>query len=789
MRKAARKAWEYIGMLAASASLAMLLMQAFLVPDSLRGNVPAVAGVAAAALAVLTLLFYNRRTTHVTLAVIAAALVLFLLWLWRTPRLLQSFTVGSLIPVLFYLLTGGTSMAVFLLARTRIGLAALFLGGAAVGCGMRLIGYSVNTAAYLTLLGAALALFIGRQFGASTRRLPYVDMPRRHVAGVAVGLTVLAMAASLSAYALTDRITPVRLTASRDKIADWLQGKTEGTAGFGDSGTAFGRPIHSDDTPVMDVRTDGPAYLKGNSYSTYTGHGWDRLDIPSTDKMVVIYRTRLVAPAWMPGYLYANDPAAFHTVEPLRTAAMLPYYHSHDTAVTLQDMTVTMLSSTSNLFLPEGYVDSLHTDIVLTNKMELAFNNPVLLVENRMRQRAVFFNTGISDFGVQSPLAGGATYSVTAPRYDMASAAFQTAANAGEMDLDDMTEAIASYYGDSGLATEFRQYYGLTRETYTRPDAAVTARTRQLAQRLTRACRTDTEKVEAVKAYLTKGFSYTLSPKVAPDGRDFVDYFLFSSKEGYCVHFATAMAVLLRCAGVPARYVEGYVTPPSADEGVYHVTENQAHAWVEVNSPLLGWYPVEATPGFDYVGNSASGTAAAESSAASSQTSSAVTPQTESGGASTASSASSTPQGGKKTAPMDGRALLPWALLLLAVILLLIFPGRLALRRLCLRRLRRRRAGEQVTRLYGGLLCDLGKLGLGRHPDETPTELAARVGAVLDVGEWNFARVTRLFEWVCYGGEEPGSEELLYIWRFRAAFPGLCRRFAGRLRCLIHGIY
>ncbi len=789
MKKAARKAWEYIGMLAASASLAMLLMQAFLVPDSLRGSVPAVAGVAAAALAVLTLLFYNRRTTHVTLAAIAAALVLFLLWLWRMPRLLQSFTVGSLIPVLFYLLTGGTALAVFLLARTRIGLAALFLGGAAVGCGMRLIGYSVNTAAYLTLLGAALALFIGRQFGASTRRFPYVDMPRRHVAGVAVGLTVLAMAASLGAYALTDRITPVHLTASRDKIADWLQGKTEGAAGFGDSGTAFGHPIHSDDTPVMNVRTDGPAYLKGNSYSTYTGHGWERLDVAASDQTVGIYKGWLVVPSWVPGYIYATDPAAFHTMEPLRPAAMLPYYRSHDTAVTLQDMTVTLLSATHNLYLPIGYMDTNFADGYVSNKKYFIQSRPFFSCETMKGRQTIYFRTDIADFALDSSVGAQTTYSILAPRYDMMSWDFQTAANADETAFNDMTEAMASYYGDSGLALELQKVYGTSVEKYSSPGTAVTARTRQLAQRLTRACRTDTEKVEAVKEYLAKGFSYTLNPKVAPDGRDFVDYFLFSSKEGYCVHFATAMAVLLRCAGVPARYVEGYVTPPSADEGVYHVTENQAHAWVEVNSPLLGWYPVEATPGFDYVGNSASGAAAAESSATSSQTSSAVTSQTESGGASTASSASSAPQGGKKTAPMDGRALLPWALSLLAAILLLIFPGRLALRRLCLRRLRRRRAGEQVTRLYGGLLCDLGKLGLGRRPDETPTELAARVGAVLDTGEWDFARVTRLFERVCYGGEEPGSEELLYIWRFRAAFPGLCRQFAGRLRCLIHGIY
>lgn len=77
--------------------------------------------------------------------------------------------------------------------------------------------------------------------------------------------------------------------------------------------------------------------------------------------------------------------------------------------------------------------------------------------------------------------------------------------------------------------------------------------------------------------------------------RDFALWFLESSDTGYCVHFATAATVLLRAAGIPARYVEGYVTRVNSN-GHARVTSDQAHAWVEYYVPELGWLVLEPTP-------------------------------------------------------------------------------------------------------------------------------------------------------------------------------------------------
>ena len=93
--------------------------------------------------------------------------------------------------------------------------------------------------------------------------------------------------------------------------------------------------------------------------------------------------------------------------------------------------------------------------------------------------------------------------------------------------------------------------------------------------------------------------TYTLSPGVTPEGRDFVQYFLFENHQGYCMHFASATAVLLRSAGIPARYVEGYTVSPSDFRDVNgwaDIPDSRAHAWVEIYLSGVGWVPVEATP-------------------------------------------------------------------------------------------------------------------------------------------------------------------------------------------------
>jgi hypothetical protein len=76
---------------------------------------------------------------------------------------------------------------------------------------------------------------------------------------------------------------------------------------------------------------------------------------------------------------------------------------------------------------------------------------------------------------------------------------------------------------------------------------------------------------------------------------------VFDKKKGYCEYFATATTLLLRLAGVPARYVTGYALRPFQRVGDHYVVrDSDAHAWAEAYLPGRGWVEVDATPAADY---------------------------------------------------------------------------------------------------------------------------------------------------------------------------------------------
>ncbi len=106
---------------------------------------------------------------------------------------------------------------------------------------------------------------------------------------------------------------------------------------------------------------------------------------------------------------------------------------------------------------------------------------------------------------------------------------------------------------------------------------------------------------EDILQYVKNSATYDLNTPAMPSGtKDFALWFLQNSDTGYCTHFASAAAVLLRAAGYPARYVVGYaLLVPARQNTTVAVKENHAHAWVEYAEPESGylWQVFEATPG------------------------------------------------------------------------------------------------------------------------------------------------------------------------------------------------
>ena len=122
-----------------------------------------------------------------------------------------------------------------------------------------------------------------------------------------------------------------------------------------------------------------------------------------------------------------------------------------------------------------------------------------------------------------------------------------------------------------------------------------------LAKEVTQYYYTDYDRIRALQEFLIR-FPYTLSPNRVPRDRDFVDYFLFDGQEGYCVYYATAMVVMSRAIGIPARYAEGFLLPAHRDPetGLFTITNRNAHAWAEIYFEGFGWLIVETTAPYLY---------------------------------------------------------------------------------------------------------------------------------------------------------------------------------------------
>jgi protein-glutamine gamma-glutamyltransferase len=117
-----------------------------------------------------------------------------------------------------------------------------------------------------------------------------------------------------------------------------------------------------------------------------------------------------------------------------------------------------------------------------------------------------------------------------------------------------------------------------------------------LADSLARDQRTRYDSVLVMQHWLRSNFTYTLD--LPPTAREAtLDYFLFVRRSGHCEYFSTALAVLLRSVGIPARNVNGFLGGNWNEFGQFlTVSQNEAHSWVEVWFPRYGWVTFDATP-------------------------------------------------------------------------------------------------------------------------------------------------------------------------------------------------
>lgn len=317
-------------------------------------------------------------------------------------------------------------------------------------------------------------------------------------------------------------------------------------AGYGSEGGLGGDllPSGTKQVSVEGIKTKSPLYLSGSIYDVYTGRQWSR---NSGAKPYGDYGYQLQYKELK----NALEQSNFTQKDIQETVNYRSYVIKYEG---LKTESLFCAPITQQFLLPEGtrFSKNKGDGIVLTKAQSVGF-------EYRMQ----FLEINYADERVKNLLR---------------QRAWKESLEPGEL-LDTRRTFIYDRY---------------TALPDTLPERVYT-----LAREITKDAKTDYDKLKAIEGYLN-GFTYSREPGNCPEDRDFVDYFLFEKQEGYCTYFASAMAVLGRCVGIPTRYNEGFVTSATCnlDNVRIQLSGDDAHAWAEAYIEQVGWVPFEATPGY-----------------------------------------------------------------------------------------------------------------------------------------------------------------------------------------------
>jgi transglutaminase-like putative cysteine protease len=344
-------------------------------------------------------------------------------------------------------------------------------------------------------------------------------------------------------------------------------------------------------------------------------------------------------------------------------------------------------------------------------------------------------------------------------------------------------------------AEQLDQVQNLTEPQYGRLTdlpANLDPRIEEIANDWTADAVSDYDKVLAIQQHFhSHGFRYSTDVDVADDA-DALLSFLTQTKAGFCQQYATAMAVLVRELGIPARIAVGYQAGTIQDDGTYLVQSKDAHAWVEVFFEGYGWLPFEPTPGHGTHPNADPGTYLNPVESFANADGSTTNPDDPNnvgggGGAECVAAANLSPgerqllcqvERGPRRGPgqfvplpsvgatgtSDGSGYsVPYRLIFLVLllafgVLLIVVPiAKSAWRRRLLRRSREPR--DHVLAAYRVFDGEAADLGLGRRDGETIDEHRARLAAAIAFTDGHLGRMTTQAIRAAYAEDAPTPEE------------------------------
>ncbi|NLV57904.1 MAG: hypothetical protein GXY67_03955 [Clostridiales bacterium] len=308
---------------------------------------------------------------------------------------------------------------------------------------------------------------------------------------------------------------------------------TLGSYGYYPMGASqLGGEAEPSNYPVMLVKTESKTLLRAVIKDDYTGRSFRDTSSPRR-------------------YLYVN-----------------PRWAALRASVFLENLPPEAIRKASPL------LDEKAISVQMQNTAASTVFTPVFLRSQSMQGSMVPYFNDASELFITRDLAQGDKYTVYAPIFE-----------GGDGGLDALVNAVIK---------NDKNYQDILAR-YTKLPSHMEQRVFQDVAAMTANAQTPYDKAMAIMRHLQKYYRYTLSPKTPPENNDFVTYFLYIGKEGYCTYYAAAMTVMCRMAGLPARYVEGFLAQPATD-GLAYVTGENAHAWTEVYFEGFGWVPFDPTP-------------------------------------------------------------------------------------------------------------------------------------------------------------------------------------------------
>lgn len=339
--------------------------------------------------------------------------------------------------------------------------------------------------------------------------------------------------------------------------------RSSARTGYGEDDTQMGIPVQDDDTILFHARTPEPTYWKIETKRIYTGTGW----VADSDKSISSQETASLSEqidtnGRLTEELPAHQDKAWS--EPFTQTIKLeqPLSAAHPLLFGGRPERLTMWLPAKEI--QQEQMPTLHYDVSL----------------ERYRSAPIDKQEALSPADQANTL----TYSYLTRTIKYPLSLRETDATAHDAPPQNTTGE------DHVMTKELYQAYIELPDTL--PERVI-----QLADEITQHASTQQDKVELIQAHLQQHYAYTKQETTQPpQGQDFVDHFLFDQRQGYCNHFSTAMVVLLRAEGIPARWVKGFTPGEAESAGNYIVRASDAHAWVEVYYPSAGWVPYEAVP-------------------------------------------------------------------------------------------------------------------------------------------------------------------------------------------------